>query len=155
MGSAHTFAVRAADAAGNVDQTPATATWTVPIDCGAPITVPANADAWFEQASPSTNKGDDSALKVLSKSPNQNVRAAVRFALPAPPSGCEVVGATLRLYSDSAVSGRTLQAQSASAAWTETGINWGNQPAPAGSVATAPPGTGWRTWTVTQPVLAM
>ncbi|SDU85946.1 right-handed parallel beta-helix repeat-containing protein [Jiangella alkaliphila] len=155
VGSAHTFAVRATDAAGNVDQTPATATWTVPIDCGAPITVPANADAWFEQASPSTNKGDDSALKVLSKSSNQNVRAAVRFALPAPPSGCEVVGATLRLYSDSAVSGRTLQAQRASAAWTETGINWGNQPAVAGAVATASSGTGWRTWTVTEQVLAM
>ncbi|PZF81772.1 right-handed parallel beta-helix repeat-containing protein [Jiangella anatolica] len=155
VGSEHTFAVRSVDLAGNVDPSPATVGWTVPIDCGAPITVPANADAWFEQASPSTNKGEDSVLKVLSKSSNQNVRAAVRFALPAPPSGCEVTGATLRVYSDSAVSGRTLQAQRAAAAWTETGITWASQPSVVGAAASAPSGTGWRTWTVTEQVLAM
>lgn len=155
VGSQHTFAVRAKDAAGNTDATPATSTWTVPINCGNPVTVPASADAWFEQSSPTTNKGDDSVLKVMSKSSNQNVRATVRFALPAPPSGCEVTGATLRLYSDSAVSGRTLQALRATASWTEGGVNWNNQPATTGTAATAPSGNGWRTWTVTEQVLAM
>jgi hypothetical protein len=119
------------------------------------VTVSADADAWIEQNSPSQNKGTDSVLKVRSKNSSSNARALVRFALPAIPSGCEVDAATLRLFGESAVNGRTLRAVGLTGTWTENGVTWANQPAAGGATATATSGTGWRTWTVTEHVAAM
>jgi CSLREA domain-containing protein len=117
------------------------------------VTYQANADAWLEQNSPSSNKGSDSTLKVKAQGSSDNFRAVVRFNIPTTlPSGCVVQSATLRLNSPSAVSGRTLQAFRLAASWTENGVSWGNQPATVGSAATTPSGTGNRNWDVTTQV---
>jgi parallel beta-helix repeat protein len=157
---AHTFQVKATDAAGNVDGSPASYSWTInpgaPVDCGPAQTMSSVADAWLEQSSPSSNKGDDGILKVMSKSGNANTRAVVRFNLPAIPSGCVLQSASLRLYAASESSSvRTLHALRLNASWTETGITWGNQPATAGSSATTTSGTGYRQWAVQSIVQAM
>ena len=154
----HTFEVQALDAEENVDPTPATFTWIVlpPQTCAdASGTAPAEADAWFEEKDPIVNKGDDSTLKVTSKAPSENTRAAVRFTLPQAPAGCVVESATLRLFSDSAPSvPGTLQALRLTSTWGEFNITWGNQPATVGPAAEAPAAMGYVQWNVTALVQA-
>ena len=157
----HTFEVQAIDAAGNIDPTSAFHQWyvraTTAASCGTAQTLIATADAWIDQKSPTSNKGTDSTLKVQSKSGNNNFRAFVKFGAPTVPAGCVVDTATLRLWNDAPKSGRTIQAIGVTAAWTEGGVTWNNQPAALGSTATVPSGSakGWREWTVTQHVAAM
>jgi predicted ribosomally synthesized peptide with SipW-like signal peptide len=98
-------------------------------------TVGATRDAWISQSSPAQNKGTDSALYVTSKSGNANERSLVYFSLPALPVGCSVTSATLRLYNESPVGGRSIQALRITAAWTENGVTWTNQPATTGTAA--------------------
>jgi hypothetical protein len=100
------------------------------------VTASVNADAWIDQASPTSNKGTDSILKVQSKSGN-NFRALLRFALPPMPNGCVVQSAVLRLYSPSRIPGRTLEVWQLSADWSESLVNWNNQPLPIGVAAVA------------------
>jgi hypothetical protein len=92
---------------------------------------------------------------VQSKGPRDNFRAVVRFALPAVPQGCVVESATLRLFSASAKTPRTLQALRLASAWSENLVTWSNQPQTAGAAATAAAGTGYREWPVTAQVQAM
>jgi hypothetical protein len=134
---------------------PATATPTAGSACTT-VSLTATADAWFEQSS-TANKGDDSSLKVQSKSGNDAFRAVVTFALPSLPSGCALAAAELRLYADSAKPERTIQVQRAAAAWGELAVNWPNQPARVGPVSSADSGSdpGWRTWSVTEQVADM
>ena len=129
---------------------------TVP-SCASPSTVTASssADSWIDQGSPTNNFATDAILKVRSQSGNANNRALVRFTLPAIPSGCSVTAATLRLYSPSAVAGRTIQALRINAAWVENTVTWTNQPATTGAAATVASGTGYRQWTVTSHVQSM
>jgi parallel beta-helix repeat protein len=154
----HTFAVRATDARGNQDQSPATFSWTItppPTGCVAPaVTTGSVADSWVLQSSTNTNYGTDSTLKVDSKN-GGNARALVRLTLPGVPAGCVVTDAKLRLYAASYKTGRTLQALRIAASWTETTVRWSNQPATTGTAATAPSGSGYREWTVTQQVRDM
>jgi hypothetical protein len=127
----------------------------MPVSCGAPVTLFANADAWLDQNGANSNKGSDSILKVQSKRPRDNMRALVGFAPPALPAGCIVQSATLRLYAPSWRNGRTLQAWQVSASWAENGVTWNNQPATTGSPAITNSGSGWRQWDVTALVQAM
>jgi hypothetical protein len=152
----HTFQVRAIDAAGNVDPTPAGHAWTVTAaGCTAStVTVGSAADSWILQSSSSSNYATDSVAKVDSKS-GGNARALFQFAMPPIPAGCQVTSAQLRLYAGSSTSNRTLQALRVNAPWTETGVTWGNQPATTGTAATTSSGSGWRQWTVTAHVQAM
>ena len=125
--------------------------------CTAPgtQTVSSNADSWVDQQSATNNFGGDSILKVRSLTSSSNMRAFVRFGLPALPSGCTVTLATLRLYAGSSSSGRTLNAHRVSSSWTESGVNWNNQPSVTGTPATTASGAGWRQWTVTTLAQAM
>jgi large repetitive protein len=95
------------------------------------VTAASNADGWVLQDSASSNYGNDSVVKVDTKS-GANARALFRFTLPAIPSGCRP-SATLRLYASSYKQGPTLQAVPLGAAWTESGVNWSNQPGDDGS----------------------
>jgi hypothetical protein len=154
----HQFSVRARDAAGNLDGSPAPHSWTITAPqqgCGSPVTALAAADAWIDENSPANNKGTDSILKVQSKGPRDNFRALVRFTLPAVPQGCAVESATLRLYSPSAKTPRTIQAVRLASAWSENLVNWSNQPLTTGPAATTAAGTGYREWSVTSQVQAM
>jgi hypothetical protein len=115
-------------------------------------TLIASADAWVLQDSPSNNNGGDSALYVLSKSGSQNRRVFVNFTLPSRRNWCDVASASLRVYAESAATGRTLQAYRTAASWTEMGVTWSNQPATTGTAATTASGTGWRSFDVTSQV---
>jgi large repetitive protein len=154
----HTFAVRATDARGNQDQSPATHSWTItppPTGCvTSTVTTNSVADSWVLQSSSSTNYGSDSTLKVDSKN-GGNARVLVRLTLPDIPPGCAITDAKLRLYAGSYKTGRTLQALRIAASWTETTVRWNNQPATTGTAATATSGSGYREWTVTQQVRDM
>jgi hypothetical protein len=126
--------------------------------CSVPESIATAAgDSWVEQAVPTANFGNDSVLKVITKSVNANTRALLQFTLPSLPSGCSLTGATLRVYNKSPVSGRTLGAYRNDAAWTESGVTWSNQPATTGPAATAatPSSAGWMQWDVTSQVEAM
>ncbi|HMQ26814.1 MAG TPA: DNRLRE domain-containing protein, partial [Acidimicrobiales bacterium] len=131
----------------------------VPVACTLTTATYASiADAWIDQGSSSSNKGTDSTLKVQGKSGNSNMRALLRFNLPTTlPSGCVVESATLRLYSGSSTSNRTIQALQVSGSWTEGGVTWANQPATTGAAATTASGSGsgWREWNVTSQVQAI
>jgi hypothetical protein len=155
----HTFEVQATDGDGLVDPTPATYTWTVlpPQTCAdATETVAADADSWIDEHDPIKNNGDDSTLKLISKSPAENSRVVVRFPLPQAPGGCVVQSATLRVYSDSAPDvARTLQALRLTSAWGENNVAWSNQPGAVGPAAEAPAGMGYVQWNVTAQVQAM
>jgi hypothetical protein len=151
----HEVKVRAIDAAGNIDETPAARTWTVVAACNA-VTLGADRDSWVKSGATSSNFGTDSILKVDSKS-GDNARALVRFNLPQIPAGCSVTNVKLRLYASSYKENRTLQAFRLNGNWTETGVTWGNQPTTTGTAATAPSRTspGYVEWTVTSLVQAM
>jgi hypothetical protein len=155
-GAPYSLDIRAVDRAGNVDSTPATHTWTVVAPNCTTQTVSADADAWVDQASASNNSGSDTTLKLLSKGPSNNARALVRFtSLPAPPAGCELQSATLRLYASASAADRPLEAIRLASGWSETGVTWANQPATTGGVATTTSGLGYREWDVTSQVNAM
>ena len=153
----HTVEVRATDAAGNVDASPASHTWTIaapappppPACTASTATLSASGDSWILQDSSGSNYGTDSTLKVTAKS-GANARALVRFTLPALPAGCTVTGATLRVYNGSPKGGRTIQALRVNAAWTEGAVRWNNQPATTGTAATATTGSSaaWMQWNV-------
>jgi parallel beta-helix repeat protein len=153
----HELRVRATDAAGNADATPAAHPWTIlPQSTCTPATfvVGAAADSWILQSSSTSNYGDDSVMKVDSKS-GANARVLVRFSLPALEPGCRVVAAQLRLNASSAKEGRSLQAVRAATAWSEGGVTWANQPAAAGPAATARSAEGYVEWAVAPQVAAM
>jgi hypothetical protein len=145
----HDFRVRAVDAAGNPDGTPAMHTWTISQPCAASTaTRYATADSWLLQSSATSDYGNDSAIKVDTKA-GANARVLVRFNLPSIPTGCQVTSAKLGLYASSYKSGRTLQALRVNAPWTESAVTWSNQPATTGTAATVASGFGLREWTVT------
>jgi CSLREA domain-containing protein len=156
----HEFRARAKDAAGNVDASPASHSWTIQASGGcvgsSTATAAANADSWVLQSSSSSNYGNDSVVKVDSKA-GANARALFRFALPAIPAGCQVTDARLRLYASSYKPGRTMQALRLGANWTESGVTWSNQPLTAGAAATtmSPSTASYVQWKVTLQVESM
>jgi hypothetical protein len=119
-------------------------------------TVYSNADSLVAEAAATTNFGTSSTYFGVRSYSSGDARSFVRFNLPAIPAGCTVTDATLRLYTSSGVTGRTLQAHQVSTSWTETGVTWNTQPGITGTAATAPSmASGWVPWTVTTMVQAM
>jgi hypothetical protein len=102
-------------------------------------TVTADADSYVYSVTGSTgtNYGTANPIVIQSYTGNQNKRVFVHFALPTVPALCALTSAELRLFYSTRVTGRTLNAFSATAAWTEGGVTWSNQPAMSGTAATA------------------
>lgn len=126
--------------------------------CTAPgdQTVYSNADSLVAEAAPTTNFGTSATYFGVRSYSSGDARSLVRFPLPSVPEFCSVTDATLRLYTSSGVTGRTLQAHQVSANWTEAGVTWNNQPGITGTAATAPSvASGWVSWSVTSMVQAM
>jgi len=122
-----------------------------------PQTLSASADSWVDENSPTTNNGTASTFRVTSRNAARNTRALVQYALPTVPSGCNLTDAKLRLNNRTPASGRTLEVLRNSASWTETGVNWNNQPATTGTAATAttPSSPSFMEWDVTSQVQSM
>lgn len=131
----------------------ASVTITAAANCAAATTTAA-ADSWVGQNDPAAAHGTDTTLRTRSKA-NGNARTLVRFSLPAIPSGCQVAGAQVRLYTSTAAAGRTLHLTRLAAPFTEAGVTWNNQPAATGTSAGAASRAGWVEWNATDQVKAM
>jgi len=97
-----------------------------------PATTTAVVDATVRQGSATLNFGTLTSTNVSSGS-GINQRAFLRFDLstcnPAIPTGAVVRLATLRVYLTAVpIACRTIDVFTATAAWTEAGITWNNQP---------------------------
>jgi hypothetical protein len=81
----------------------------------------------------------------------------VRFDIPTIPTGCQVASPELRLYNSSPKAWRTIQALRLSGNWTESVVNWNNQPTTTGQAATSfsPSAAAWMKWSVTAQVKGM
>jgi hypothetical protein len=107
------------------------------------VQLTATEDSYIVQNNPSTNNGSSTALRVVSRaranvnSEHRNERTLLKFALPER-TGCSITSATLAMTGmGSTDAGRTIEAYSVGAAWSESTVTWANAPAPAGGAATA------------------
>ena len=130
-------------------------TFTTGSWCGSQ-TVVASTDAWIDEANPTQNFASTGTLQVQSRNSGRNQRALVRFTLPSVPAGCSVTAATLRLYANSSIAGRTIDVYRAAAPWNEGTVTWNTRPGTTGTaVGSASLGAaGWQQWTVTTQVIA-
>ena len=158
----HEFVVRAVDAAGNTDPTPAAYAWVVveppppPVECGPMISMSAAADSWVDRTNSRRNHGTDASLRVRSQQSTEVFRTLVRFAAVAqPPPGCAILSATLRMYASSWTQNRSLHAVRLASTWAERSVTWATQPTTTGTPAATTSRAGWLEWTVTQQVRAM
>jgi hypothetical protein len=128
--------------------------------CSSPgnATVTATADSYVDQGSPASVSGGSATFLVLTPQAAAARRIFVRFdPMPTVPSRCTVTTATLQVFAESQVAGRTLGAYRADpnvAAWTEAALAWNNQPTGLTPAATAvmPNSDQYVTWTVTDHV---
>jgi myo-inositol-hexaphosphate 3-phosphohydrolase len=119
----HTFEVRAKDPAGNTDPSPASRTWVVDTSAATTATFPAEADAAVEAATPTTNFGGATSLKV-DASPQEE--SYLRFSVQGM-SGM-VTSAKLRVYAfNGSIDGPAVY--TTGTAWSETEITWNARPA--------------------------
>src|SRR5918999_2962040 len=121
-------------------------------DCeAATVIAPVEADAWVDLNSPLANKGSDAVLDV-----SGDARALVRFQLPREvPASCVVESARLRLYADSGTEGSRVEAVPIASAWSESTVNWEDQPPKTGAAVSAWSIDGYMTWNVTSHVREM
>lgn len=127
--------------------------------CASPgsSTVTATADSYVDQGSAASASGGTATYLVVTSQFGSARRTFVRFdTMPTVPSRCTVTGATLQVWADSQIAGRTLAAYRAnpSATWTEAGLTWTNQPSGLGTpVPVVMPNTDqYIVWTVTDHV---
>jgi len=121
-------------------------------------TVTATADSVVDQGSPTSAAGGSATFLVVTGQTGSARRILVRFdSLPPVPSGCTVTTATLQIFAESQVAGRTLgvyRVDPGGTAWTEAGLTWNTQPTALTPAATAvmPNSDQYVSWTVTSQV---
>ena len=93
------------------------------------ITLNPTADAWVDQASPTSNLGTTLNLKIQSCSA-ANTRAYVKFDLSSIPLGSTISSAVLQMPFNSWVGTGSFDysVNEVPGTWSETGITWTNQP---------------------------
>ncbi|MGY4543303.1 myo-inositol-hexaphosphate 3-phosphohydrolase [Arthrobacter sp. UYNi723] len=127
----HVFAVRATDAAGNVDPTPAERTWVIDTSAPQTVTLTATADTYVSSAATTTNYGTAPKLAV-DNSPVEN--AYLKFDLSAL-AGKTVVSAKLQLRATTSGSTGTQNVRLVTDdTWIESGLTYSTRPALGSSV---------------------
>ncbi|WP_181037274.1 phytase [Arthrobacter sp. 4R501] len=127
----HVFAVRATDAAGNSDPTPAERTWVIDMSAPQTVTLAPTADAYVSSAAATTNYGTAPKLAV-DNSPVEN--AYVKFDLSGL-AGKTIVSAKLQLRATTSGSLGTQNVRLVTEdAWTESGLMYSTRPALGSSV---------------------
>ncbi len=114
------------------------------------------ADAQVASGNPTVNYGAGTNLYLQSSSSGYgNERSWLKFDLSSIPAGSTITGATLKLW-DWKATGASLPVEVRSATddtWTESGLNWNNQPALGGVLDTQTLASGttnaWYNWNVT------
>ncbi|HRY62684.1 MAG TPA: DNRLRE domain-containing protein [Candidatus Paceibacterota bacterium] len=109
-------------------------------------------DSYIRQDRATTNYGGGTTMLVQSRSGSRNYRAVIRFNFKLP-SGVIIDSSFLKLYMTSAPSAsRNYEARSLLGSWTETGVNWSNQPAssasPSDTITTGTTRNLWMSWNV-------
>lgn len=120
-------------------------------------TATATADSYVDQGNPGNTGGGVASYLVVTPQSGAVRRMFVRFdSMPNVPSRCTVTSATLKIFAESQVAGRTLAAYRAdpAAPWTELGLNWANKPEGLGTPVPVvmPNSDQYINWTVTDHV---
>ena len=127
--ASHGFEVRATDAAGNPDPSPASWSWTIGTTGQVTRSFAVEADASVFEANPTTNFGTAASLKVDSGPQEQSY---LRFTVGGV-SGA-IQSATMRVFAtNGSANGPAVYATGNS--WLETGITWNSRPAQVGAAA--------------------
>ncbi|MBT2514121.1 phytase [Arthrobacter sp. ISL-30] len=127
----HVFAVRATDAAGNSDPTPAERTWIIDISAPQTETLAPTADAYVSSAAQTTNYGTAPKL-VVDNSPVEN--AYLKFDLSGL-AGKTIVSAKLQLRATTSGSTGTQNVRLVTEdMWTESGLTYSTRPTLGSSV---------------------
>ncbi|MBT2522429.1 phytase, partial [Arthrobacter sp. ISL-28] len=127
----HVFAVRATDAAGNSDPTPAERTWVIDTSAPQTETLTAIADAYVSSGATTTNYGTAPKL-VVDNSPVEN--AYLKFDLSGL-AGRTIVSAKLQLRATTSGSTGTQNVRLVTVdTWTESGLTYSTRPALGSSV---------------------
>jgi type II secretory pathway pseudopilin PulG len=117
----------------------------------APMTVNPSEDGMVDEDNSNDNYGGSTTAGTRSDN-DDNRRTFFKFTLPSIPANCSLDTATLKLYvSQHSSSQRTLRAYQVNGSWSESHIDWDNQPGTTGSAVTttSPPAPGWISFGVT------
>jgi len=125
-GSTYGYQVDAVDAAGNRSARTATVNVTTPPQGGTTLTLVPSEDSYVNEASPTTNYGASTSLRVDG---SPIVRSYLKVSIPA----VAVTAATLKIYATSSSTTGIQAYASNGAAWTESTINYSNAPGTSGS----------------------
>lgn len=121
---------------------------------GTQSTASDDADSYVDSGAATSNFGTVNPIK-FDGAGSRPKRAYIHFALPAAPHNCSVTAATLSLTISGAPGGHTVNVFQAAGSWTESGINWNNQPGSTGSAASLPSANGVRSFNVTSQTQAL
>jgi hypothetical protein len=115
------------------------------------------ADTRVAAQAPTSNYGKDAFVAVQRSAGSDCQRALIQFDLSSIPAGSTIDSATFSAYYFSYYTlsfdpvGQVYDCYQITSPWTETGVNWNNQPRytnSGGDIATMPSSYGWVTWNV-------